>query len=131
MLSAEVRGLQELLARLKQVDNGPKLSVALAPAQPAVIDLVERESRQRAQSRQMRRAEASNRYKANKASASVTIGGGGGDREWAVGAQFGSQRYRQFPPKRGTDGYTVVPAAKDNRDKIAELYAEAVTRIFP
>jgi len=125
-----VEGLTELLRDLKKCDTAPKLAVIMAPAQPKVARLVEDESRSRASSRQMRRAERSNTYKANKSSVTVQIGGGGGDKVWAVGAQFGSVAFWQFPGAQ-RDGYTVVPAAKDNREQIADIWAEQIASHFP
>jgi hypothetical protein len=127
MVTAE--GLPELLRKLKQCDTTPRLTEVMSPHTPKVARLVEDESRRRATGRQMNRAVRSNVYKPNKVSVTATVGGGGGDREWAVGAQFGSQRYRQFPGKR-QDGYTVIPAAKDRRDDIADIYGQAIAALF-
>lgn len=125
-----VEGLTELLRDLKKCDTAPKLAVVMAPAQPKVARLIEDETRARASSRQMSRAERSNVYKANKSSVTVQIGGGGGDKAWAVGAQFGSVAYLQFP-RAQRDGFTVVPAAKDNREQIADIWAEQIASHFP
>ncbi len=129
-MAVTTEGLAELIATFKALETDQKLSTVLAPAQPDVARLIESESRSRANTRQLRKAEASNRYKALKASVSITIGGPGkGVREWAAGAQFGSHRYAQFPPvKKG--GYTVFPAIDDNLERIRELYARELEQFI-
>lgn len=122
-------GLDELVARLRKVEDGPKLNAVLAPTQPEVARLVETDATSNARGRQMTKAVASNKYRANKGSVTITVGGTGSDRPWAVGAQFGAKRFRQFPAYR-RDGYTVVPAIKDNADNIAGIYADAITAII-
>jgi hypothetical protein len=123
-------GLIELIAAFKALETDQKLSTVLNPAQADVAKLVERESRKRATTRQLMKAEKSNRYRAMAASVSILIGGkGGGVREWAVGAQFGARTYPQFPAvKKG--GYTVFPAIKENKDNIADLYGQVLAQFI-
>jgi hypothetical protein len=121
--------LPELLRKLKRCDSTPRITEVMAAHTPKVVDLVKTAATEKANTRQMARANQSNVYRPNKASVTVTVGGGGGDRDWAVGAQFGSNRYRQFPGAR-PGGYTVFPAARERSDDIAEIYAGAIAAVF-
>ena len=121
--------LPDLLRRLRQCDSAPRITEVMAGHTPKVVELVKGAATSKANSRQMSRANQSNNYRANKASVTVTVGGGGGDRAWAVGAQFGSTRFRQFPASR-PGGYTVIPADKERSDDIAEIYAAAIAAVF-
>lgn len=122
-VKVDVDGIKQLRKQLRAVENGPKLSAVLAPIQPKVAQLISERSWANASSRQMQRAEASNRYRPNRSSVTVMIGGKDGDQAFAAGAQFGAKRYRQFPPSI-PGGYTVFPAIDESRDEITELYLD-------
>lgn len=64
---------------------------------------------------------------AQQRSAAVRIGG----RRWpyAMGSEFGSKRYRQFPPPR-RGGYSLYATIAATRDEVVEQYAEAVDRLM-
>lgn len=126
-----VTGLDEFLARVHRVDSTSGIESTIEPAQHEAARLVEQKSASLANSRQMARAERSNQYRASRKGVEVTVGGGGGDREWAVGAQYGSSRYHQFPARAQPDGYTVGRAVQEQGDRIGQLYADEIVGVFP
>lgn len=126
-----VTGLDEFLARVHRVDSTAGIEAAIQPAQREVARLVDQKATSLASSRQMARAERSNQYRATSSGVEVIVGGGGGDREWAVGAQYGSARYHQFPGRRQPDGYTAGRAAQEQSDRIGQLYADEIVGVFP
>ena len=70
---------------------------------------------------------------AQQRSASVKIGGGAsvGGRV-AMGNEFGSVRFKQFPPWSGSGGgagYALFPTIRDRRDELVDVYAGALDRI--
>ena len=129
-MTIRVVGLDALLARLRRVDSTAGIAATLRPAQDKAAKLIEDGARSRAQSRQMARSVRGNRYTVRPMGVEVTVGGGS-DGDWAVGAQYGSSRYRQFPGRRQPLGYTVGPAIESAEPLIGELYAEEITSIFP
>lgn len=57
---------------------------------------------------------------------------GGAAYPYAMGAEFGSFRYRQFRPWRGNAGnagYFLYPAIRGERDKVLDTYEKALDRI--
>lgn len=68
--------------------------------------------------------------------ARVFIAGGRASLAYYGGWEFGSSgRHRQFPPKRGADGYNIYPAIAKNRDEIIQTYVKGIgpllERAFP
>jgi len=126
-----VTGLDEFLRRVHQVDTTAGITATIASTQDEAARLVDQKATSLASSRQMARAERSNQYRATRAGVEITVGGGGGDREWAVGAQYGSARYHQFPGRRQPDGYTAGRAAQEQSDRIGQLYADEIVGVFP
>jgi hypothetical protein len=129
-ISMTVTGDDRLLAALHTVDTEQGLQATIRPAHAEVGRLVETTARGLASGRQMARAVRSNVTRTVAAGVEVVIGGGGGDRAWAVGAQYGAVVYPQFPGPAGPDGYTVVPAAKDRAPQIGELWADRIVDRF-
>lgn len=121
MKDVEVVGLDALVADLASIKPD------FLAAGRAVGEIVKRASVGRANSRQMSRVVGGNRYTPNVSGLNVTLGGNSGDQRWALGAQFGSRRFSQFPQWR-EPGYTVIPAIDDNAQKISELIADAVLK---
>ncbi len=70
------------------------------------------------------------------ASAGFTSAGvsfGGAAYPFAAGAEFGSYRYKQFKPWRGSGsdaGYMVYESIRRNADEIGERYLDAVDQIL-
>lgn len=130
-MSVRVEGLPRLLSDLGRVDSSDGVRQLAGRSDPQVAQIIRARTSAGATTRQMSRSVRSNRYETGAAGVvEVIVGGEGGDREWAVGAQFGSARYRQFPGWR-SDGYTVIPAAKEEADRIADVWAEATINHFP
>lgn len=48
---------------------------------------------------------------------------------WGPGHEFGSIRYRQFPPKK-IGGYHIYPTIGEDRDEIGEMFLEELDRAF-
>lgn len=124
-LRLEIRGLDELVAKLAAAADAGVFTAA----HRVVAEEVDQAAKARADTRQMRRAVMSNQIKVVRKGPQIKIGGGSGDREWAVGAQYGAVRYKQFP-SFAIDGYTVEPAIDDSMERIKEIYAEAVLKNF-
>jgi len=68
----------------------------------------------------------------------IVLGGQGQKHGPAMGAEFGSNTYAQFPAHRGSGsgaGYMLYPAIRENADEGAEMYWDAVedlaARAFP
>lgn len=125
MFDVEITGLAELVAACQRAGN-PNVLVGQHGKVSRELD---RAAKDRANSRQMRRSVMSNRVRILRSGPQITVGGGGGDGRWAVGAQYGARFYRQFPGAR-EGGYTVGPAIDDQLDAIADIYADAVLDQF-
>lgn len=73
------------------------------------------------------KALASQRY------AAVRIGGP--QYPYAMGAEWGSNRFRQFDPSRGKQGYSLYPTIRKERDAIVDRMGDALEdiarRAFP
>ena len=71
------------------------------------------------------------RAAAGNTSAGVSFGGSG--YPFAMGAEFGSVRFKQFKPWRGSGseaGYFVYSAIRDNADFIGEKYLAVVDEVL-
>jgi hypothetical protein len=79
-----------------------------------------------ANSAQMARSVRGNITEVSTSGIKVRIGAGA-DADWAKGAQFGSNRYRQFPPavKRG---YTAYPALDVIKPEFRTLCKEGIVK---
>lgn len=131
-VSTRVRGLRELQAELRAVDRAlPRelRRVNLQVAQGAAASARSRAAGAKGGARLARGIAAV----AQQRSAGVDIRDNGGHASGgtagALGYEFGSDTYRQFPPWRGngpTAGYAVYPAIRDARDDMPETYADAL-----
>lgn len=76
------------------------------------------------------------RVLAQQAGAAIKIGGDA--YPYALGSEFGSSRFRQFPAWRGSGsraGYSLYPSIRSNRSEIEQRYerliADVAARAFP
>lgn len=131
-VSTRVRGLKELQAELRAVDRA-------LPRELRKVNLaVARDVAGKAQSRAAGVKGGPRLARAIAAVAQQRSGGVAvrdnnshrpGGTAGALGYEFGSDTYPQFPPWRGSGpsaGYAVYPAIRDERDRMPETYAEAL-----
>lgn len=72
---------------------------------------------------------AAQSLKASKSASFAQISYGGPGYPFAMGAEFGSKRYRQFRQHLGRTGYFVYPSVRALNSEIARIYLDAVTKI--
>lgn len=129
-----VEGLAQFLKELKALGAGwPK---ELGQANKAAADVVVAGARTKAAQRGGPAAHAApSLASAARAREAVVTFGGRGHPE-AMGAEFGSKRYRQFPSFLGNQwegwggpGYVVGPAAREKGEAVETVYMAAITRI--
>jgi hypothetical protein len=125
----KVEGLKELRAELKKLD----LEGDLKDANFAVAQLVSDAAKSRASgvSRLAARGARSLKPSRSGVAAQIRIGGPGAPE--ALGAEFGSSKFKQFKPWLGSGedaGYFLWPTIRDKTPEVVEMYADAIDRIF-
>lgn len=135
--TVHIEGLREFRAALKEAGTGwPK---ALGQANKQAAQIIADDASHRAESLgSTARHVASSIKAAATQQASVTLGGD----QWpmALGAEFGSRRYPQFPPWRGNqwtdgegppggEGYFLMPAVRENKEAFMEAYGRSVDEL--
>ena len=127
-----IEGLRDLTRDLSKA--GGKVSKAMPEANQRVAhDLVVKPARSKASGQpgaSGKLAQTGIRA-ARRARAAVVVIGGTKSSEWALGAEFGSKRYRQFQPFRGNQweglpGYVVQPTIRENKPRIEAEYLDTV-----
>lgn len=66
---------------------------------------------------------------ASKSASKAQIRYGGDGYPYAMGAEFGSNRYTQFAPHLGRKGYFVYPAVRASNAEIMDIYGKAIDKI--
>lgn len=129
--SVRVQGLSELRAALRAVDV--KLPTELTKASKRAADLVAQRTKESfsARSGVAPKVAASVRSYGQQQKAAVGIGGP----QWpfALGSEFGSIRYKQFPAWRGSGGdagYSLYPSIRSSRDEIVNLYGDMIEALL-
>lgn len=133
----EIKGLKQLRRELKKLEDQGLIN-KVKDLNVKVADLVVKTAQSKASGVGRQQAAAakdlSARRRAN--SAAIALGGRGRTKEWAIGAEFGSHRYGQFPPFRGnqwsdppTVGYFLHPAIRDKSDEIVEMFGDGIEDI--
>lgn len=132
----QVDGLKELQSALRAADRDfPK---QLRVANKSAADLVAEGTRSSFASRGgvAPKVAPSVKALAQQRNASVKIGGP--KYPFALGSEFGSIRYKQFPAWKGNGpdaGYSLYETIRDKRDDVVEVYGDALdkltARIFP
>ena len=70
--------------------------------------------------------------KASRTAARAQVILGSNRAPYALGAEFGSHQYKQFPAWRGNDtgaGYFLWPSIRDHKDEITKLYGDALDKL--
>lgn len=127
--AVQITGLKELRRELRKLEDAKAWSNRLKDEHVKIARMVVDRGNVLAKKRtQMVLAAKSNRAVRSVSGASIRMGGVGRARDWALGAQFGSERFRQFPP-HVKGGYTIYPALGDLRKEIVQVYADGIERI--
>lgn len=122
-----VDGLTELRRDLKAL--GKDLPKELRKANKSVADYVADLSASAAYSLGGVAAHVAPSIKASAGQISAGVTFGGSAYPMAGGAEFGSQRYKQFKPWRGNGsdaGYFVYPTIRDNAERIESHYTDVI-----
>ena len=130
MTSATVRveGLDELRRALKKAQDVEALGKVKA-ANRAAGELVVKAAQRRAPGVSRMAASAATTLRASNSAGKASVRIGSNAKPYALGAEFGSVRYRQFKPWRGSGagaGYFLWPAIRDKTPEIVELYGDAI-----
>lgn len=125
--AVQVSGLNELNRALKQL--GPELQKELKETNLEVAQIVADDARGIAVSLGGVAAKTAPSIQAKGYTTSAGVGFGGSGYPFAMGAEFGSYRFKQFKPWRGNGsdaGYFVYPAIRQDADRITSEYTEAI-----
>lgn len=125
--SIRITGLNEFIKEIKRLDDAT-LTKELKNAHYEVASVVVNKARQTTSTRLENKAAGSLRASRTSNRAQITYGGPA--YPYAMGAEFGSNRYRQFRPHRGRVGYFLYPAIRASSHEILEIYKRAIDDIF-
>lgn len=133
-------GLKDFSRELSRL--GAALPVSLRELNENAADDIVEAGRDKARRPQQRKAAES--LRASRSSSYVAVLLGDNSRyEFALGAEFGARRYRQFPPWRGNQwmswgggpGYFLHPAIREVGEDVLDKYWESIrgvaARAFP
>jgi len=127
----EVHGLRELDRALKMVESDTPN--ALRDTNKKVAEKVTSSARGRAAALGGVAAHVAPSLKATAGARSAGVAGGGAWYPMFGGAEFGSIRYPQFQPWRGSGsdaGYFLYPAIRDEVPHIEDEYREALNELI-
>lgn len=127
----EVHGLAEVSRALKGMDKG--FARELRGANKDAATTVAGDARSNAYSIGGVAAHVAPSLKASAGATSAAVSGGGPAHPAFGGAEFGSNRFKQFSPWRGNGrmaGYFVYPAIRENEEEIVRTYTEALDRLL-
>lgn len=127
----KVTGLAELNKTLKAL--GPEVQAELKAANFEVGSMVADDARSIALGLGGVAAKVAPSIKATKTAAGAAVSFGGAAYPFAGGAEFGSYRYKQFSPWRGSGsdaGYFLYPAIRQDVDEIEATYVERIDAIL-
>lgn len=131
-----VVGLRDFQAELRKIDKQMPRQLRVVNLKAAELVASDARSRASAQGGAIGKAAPSIKAVAQQRSAAVKIGG---DKyPFALGGEFGSITYRQFPAWRGSGagaGYALYPAKRAKTGDVIELYGDLMDdlakRAFP
>lgn len=132
----QVAGLKEFVRELRKADR--ELPKAIRQANLDVAKEVAEGTRASFSSRGGVAPKVASSVRALAQQARAQVGIGGARYPYALGSEFGSVRYKQFPPWRGSGpgaGYSLYPTIRSMRDEISQKYldriADATSGAFP
>lgn len=133
-----IEGLDDFTGDLRAMSKALDGGEAMKDANYAVGMVVVDAAKSRAGGLGRMEAKAAQSLTAGRAQRAASVAIGGAKFPFALGAEFGSDRYRQFRPWRGsgkTAGYWLWPAVRSEGEQIERVYAEALDditrRAFP
>lgn len=127
--AVRITGLRDVQRALRQVDR--TLPRELRKAGNAAAQVIVDEGKARATTPQQRKAAESLRPRSDQRGVRVALGNAS-RYPFALGAEFGSITYPQFPAFRGSGsgaGYFLWPAIRANRERVAGLFLDGVDTI--
>lgn len=127
----QVEGLVELNRALREL--GPEFQRELKGANLQVAELVAADARAAAHSLGGVAAKTAGSIKAKGYTTSAGVALGGTGYEFALGAEFGSYKFHQFKPWRGSSsdaGYFLYPAIRHDGDRIETEYRAALDHLL-
>lgn len=133
--TVKVDGLDAFRKSLKEL--GPQWPKRLGQAHREAGDLVATAAKHKASVLGGVHRHVMPSIKAAAAAQQAKVSIGGPAWPMAMGAEFGSLAYPQFPPWRGNQfsldsgnvGYLVQPAARENRDEVMDVFDDAIRRL--
>lgn len=129
--AVEVHGLVELNRALKAI--GPETKGELRKTNKTVADLVANTAQGSARSLGSTPAHVAPSLKPTAGALSAGVSMGGPRFPMAAGAEFGSDKYKQFKPWRGRGegaGYFLWPAIRSEADRIETEYARSMDELL-
>lgn len=132
LAGAKVYGLRELRAELKKLDNAADLQDELKDANFKAADFVVEHAKRKAGTVSRQAAAAAESLRASRAAARAQVLIGSAAVPFALGAEFGSHVYKQFPTWRGNSigaGYFLWPTIRERMDEVVEYYGEELDKI--
>ncbi|MDP8961491.1 MAG: hypothetical protein M3N32_07760 [Actinomycetota bacterium] len=144
--AVEFRGLRQFRSELRKLEGFDKK--AMGEVNRRVAELVADAAKAKAGSVSPQARKAAESLTAGRAQSRASVRIGGARYPFALGAEFGSHRYGQFPPWKGNQwsfsglsfsehdtGYWLHPAIRENMDRIVDKYGdeldELVKAAFP
>lgn len=131
-VGVKVTGLNELNRALRDM-GGREFQKELKEAGMAVASSVAADAKGHAMSLGGVAAKTAPSIRAAAGFTSAGVGFGGSGYPFAMGAEFGSVRFKQFKPWRGSGsdaGYFVFQSIRDNADNIGEEYLAVVDDVL-
>lgn len=133
--AVRVEGLRDLSRHLRAIDKS--LARDLRIANKAAAETVLAEARRRASSLGGVAAKTAPTLRASGEQQRATVRLGGARAPYALGAEFGAKRYRQFKPWRGNQwggfsggpGYFLHPAIRETADEIVGQYGNLLDKL--
>lgn len=129
---AKVYGLRELRAELKKLDNATNLQDELKEANYKAADFIVQHAKATAGGVSRQAAAAAESLRASRTASRAQVLIGSAAVPFALGAEFGSQRYKQFPAWRGNSigaGYFLWPTIRERMDEVVEYYGDELDKI--
>lgn len=133
--AVRVVGLDEFRAELRKLEGN--MGRELGKAHKAAAEVVASKARSRAASLGGAAAKSAPSIKASAAARHAAVNVGGPSHPWAMGAEFGAIRWRQFEPWRGNQwqpdvagvGYFLHPAIRETREEFMDVYARELEQL--